>query len=98
MQNSPFTIGIGEIIWAGLLGVGGFFMWLFKKAIFGEIDQVKKGMEKLQTKDNCTLLQRSCNSILLEKMNSITQKLDMVLDRQTQIYKRLEDHINGHSE
>lgn len=78
MADTTISIGLTEIIGAGLLGGGSFFMWLLKRSIYGRMDEQDKKIEKqkeemkdLQTKPICALMQAACQKLLLEKMDSV---------------------------
>jgi hypothetical protein len=96
MSDPTVTIGIKEIVEGGVLGLGGFFMWLLKKSIFGRMDIQDDKIDKLQTKGTCVILQSACQLALGAKIDSVDGKIDLVLDRQKQVINRIDSHINGH--
>jgi len=111
MAEPSLTFGIKELFEAGIIGLGGFFMWLLKRSIFGRMDDQDKKLDRLrdetQSKAACIILQGGCQRIIGTQLESVEQlvsarhdkleeKIDLVLDRQKQVITRIDAHINGH--
>jgi cobalamin biosynthesis Co2+ chelatase CbiK len=71
-----------------------------------KINEIRKTMSLLQTKENCLLMQSGCQRLLIQKIeatqellterhDTILQKIDSVLDGQAKVMERLDKHING---
>lgn len=83
-------------------------MWLFKKSIYGRMDKMEKDMNESQSKAMCVVMQTGCQKLLIEKMDkldgilsekigTLTDKIQLVLDRQVQVINRIDTHVNGHN-
>ena len=108
MADTSIVVGAGEIILALLIGIGGFFMWLIKRSVFGRMDRMEEDMKDLQSKPVCILMQTACQNVLAERMDkiskvtnekiaSVDEKVDQILERQTQVINRIDAHVNGHN-
>lgn len=108
MADPTVTIGIKEIVYAGLYGAGAFMVWLLKKSIFGRMDEQDKKIDKLQPQTMCILVQAACQKVIFEKIDAtnkimtamigaLDEKVDTLLHRQSEVIGRIDAHINGHS-
>ena len=102
------TVDVGVVVLGAFGAVWGVLMWLLKRSIFGRMDEMEKDMENLQSKPLCILMQTSCQNLLAERMDkvskvtnekieSIEDKVDLVLERQSQVIERIDAHVNGHN-
>lgn len=68
---------------------------------------MEKDMAESQSKTMCIVMQAGCQKLLLEKMDkldgilsekigTLVDKVQLVLDRQTQVINRIDSHVNGH--
>jgi hypothetical protein len=78
MADPHLAIDLRELVWAALLGIGGFFMWLFKRSIYGRMDTQDERMDRqdermgtLQTKEGCEAKQGACSTLLCNKIDAM---------------------------
>jgi tetrahydromethanopterin S-methyltransferase subunit G len=110
VADPTVSMGFKEIGNAIILGFIGFFMWLLKKSIFGRMDKLDEKIEQMQEdyqpKTACVVFQTGCQHVISTKIDAVEkvvkerhdnleQKIDLVLERQTEVISRIDKHING---
>lgn len=89
----------GHIIEGILTATVLFFGWLLKRSIYGEIETLKKEIEDMRdkciTQHACDTQRSGCSSLLIEKIDHLSDVLKVITDRQVLLINRFDTHING---
>jgi hypothetical protein len=94
-------LAVGDLIVLGIVYASLWF--LYKNFMRKVMDTIDRKMDR----DNCLTLRLGCQEVMTDKRKSgvetsdvrfeaITEKLDLIIERQMQVITRMDSHINGH--
>lgn len=101
-----------EILSYVVIAVMGFVGWLLKQSIYGRLDQIEVKMkddmanlmqkiERIKSEHQsiavCMATRNGCQNLWIAKMDSLSDKIENILNNQEHLIERFEAHINGTS-
>lgn len=89
------------VIAAIVIGIFGFFGWVWKRSIYGEIERVRKDITDIKSncilEKECSTMREGCSGVLNEKITRVMELLHSIADRQILLISRFDHHMNGNS-